>query len=210
MAFYRRSGRPDAYGCNESYEVEGYGCGDQGQLVRPCPPKPSHSFLGAAAQHARVLPQGRTVKVTCKGNTDFALGVRDGQVVMVYSDPNDPTQQWIKDDSWCRSVRDSVGHPAFCLVNKATGKALRHAPGAYQQVLLTNYEPGSYDESVMWSQSEDMGEGFKTIRMAHNILLNLDCFQGDIKHGGIKEGNECVLWTWNRQDNQLWKINPIY
>ncbi|XP_057824928.1 ricin B-like lectin EULS3 [Cryptomeria japonica] len=117
---------------------------------------------------------------------------------------------WVKDESWSNRVRDAVGHPAFGLVNKATGQALRHAPAAFQEVLLTKYEAGSYDESVLWSESEDMGYGYRTIRMVSDIGLNLDAFQCDRKHGGIQEGTRAVLWKWNKQDNQLWKISPCY
>ncbi|GLJ53191.1 hypothetical protein SUGI_1133550 [Cryptomeria japonica] len=153
---------------------------------------------------------GQIVRVCSKANPDYALGIRDGRAMLVYYNPSDPTQQWVKDKSWSNRVRDAVGHPAFELVNKATGQALRHAPAACQEVLLTKYEGGSYDESVLWSESEDMGYGYKTIRMANDIGLNLDAFQGDRKHGGIQEGTRVVLWKWNKQDNQLWKISPCY
>ncbi|ERN08381.1 hypothetical protein AMTRI_Chr07g74860 [Amborella trichopoda] len=205
----------DGYAYSGPYVTDDFGCEGQIQPQRPlqkmeCKTYEPHNSTQRGFRKGPVLPQGQTVKLTSKGNTDFALGVRNGQVVMVYYNPNDLTQQWIKDESWSNSVNDSVGHPAFCLVNKATGKALRHAPGAFQQVLLTNYEPGSFEDAVMWTQSQDFGGGYKTIRMANNIHLNLDCFQGDLKHGGIKDGNQAVLWTWNGQDNQLWKINPSY
>ncbi|XP_057824950.2 ricin B-like lectin R40G3 [Cryptomeria japonica] len=161
-------------------------------------------------QRYHSLPQGQIVRVCSKANPDYALGIRDGRATLVYYNPSDPTQQWVKDESWSNRVRDTVGHPAFGLVNKATGQALRHAPAACQEVLLTKYEAGSYDESVLWSESEDMGYGYRTIRMANDIGLNLDAFQGDRKHGGIEEGTRVVLWKWNKQDNQLWKISPCY
>ena len=86
-------------------------------------------------------------------------------------------QQWVKDESWSNQVRDQVGHPAFALVNKATGQALRHAVAESQEVLLTQYEgPSTYDENILWSESEDMGYGYRTVRMANNIGLNLDAF----------------------------------
>uniref|UniRef100_A0A0C9S4Z6 TSA: Wollemia nobilis Ref_Wollemi_Transcript_22057_846 transcribed RNA sequence n=1 Tax=Wollemia nobilis TaxID=56998 RepID=A0A0C9S4Z6_9CONI len=156
------------------------------------------------------IPQGQIVRVCCKANPDYALGVRDGKVMLVYYNPSDPTQQWVKDETWSNRVRDEVGHPAFCLVNKATGQALRHAPAACREVLLSEYEAGSFDESVMWSESEDMGYGYRTVRMANNIGLNLDAFQADRKHGGVREGTHAVLWKWNKQENQLWKLSPCY
>ena len=194
MAYY------EAYG----QEYPGESC--QEELGRPpCEgpyEMPPETYRKQESRMLPRLPQGQVVKLFCKSNPDYSLGVRDGQVMLVYYNPSDPTQQWIKDDSWSNRVRDAVGHPSFCLVNKATGQALRHAQAACQEVLLARYEAGSFDEDVMWTESEDMGYGFRTIRMANNIGLNLDAFQGDRKHGGIREGTRAVLWTWNKQDNQ--------
>ncbi|GLJ53201.1 hypothetical protein SUGI_1133870 [Cryptomeria japonica] len=114
----------------------------------------------------------------------------------------------MKDESWSNRVKDTMGHPIFGLVNKATGKALHHVPSECQEVSLTKDKAGLYDESVMWSESEDIRYGYKTIRMEYDIGLKLDAFQGDMKHGGIEEGTKVVLWKWNKQDNQLWKISP--
>ncbi|XP_059070453.1 ricin B-like lectin EULS3 [Cryptomeria japonica] len=120
--------------------------------------------------------EGQIVRVCSKANLDYALGIRDGREMLVYYNPSEPTQQWVKDESWRNHVRDTVGHPAFGFVNKATRQALRHAPAACQEVLLTKYEPGSYNESILWSESEDMGYGYRTIRMANDIGLNLHAF----------------------------------
>ncbi len=211
----------------QQYESQRYpndcdGGYDQQQFPPPCRNKEqNYGFYQADnsfqseynySEHQRhnSLPQGQIVKVCSKANPDYALGIRDGRVTLVYYNPSDPTQQWVKDESWSNRVRDSVGHPAFGLVNKATGQALRHAPAACQEVLLTKYEGGSYDESVLWSESEDMGYGYRTVRQANDIGLNLDAFLGDRKHGGIQEGTKLVLWKWNKQDNQLWKLSPCY
>lgn len=166
---------------------------------------------GAYTRNAQqVIPQGQIVRVSSKANPDYALAIRDGRAVMVFYKPNDPTLQWVKDESWSNQVRDQVGHPAFALVNKATGQALRHAVAESQEVLLTQYEgPSTYDENILWSESEDMGYGYRTVRMANNIGLNLDAFQGDRRSGGIRDGTRVVLWKWNKQDNQLWKLLPL-
>lgn len=178
------------------YATQGGGYGD-GR-----PPSPPYPYPG---------PQGQIVRVYCKANPDYALAISDGRVVMLYYNPNDPTMQWVKVESWSNRVRDQVGHPAFALVNKATGQALRHAPGEGQEVLLTQYEGDStYDENILWSESEDMGYGYRTVRKANDIRLNLDAFQGDRRSGGMKDGTRVVLWKWNKQDNQLWKLSPCY
>eukprot|EP01018_Ginkgo_biloba_P031324 Gb_13269 [translate_table: standard] len=147
----------------------------------PPPPSP---YIDKERRMLHHLPQGQVVKLCYKSNPDYVMGRN--------------------------RVRDPVGHPTFFLVNKDTGQDLHHVPVTCQEVLLTRYEPGSFDEDVMWTQSEDMDYGFRTIRMANNIDLNLDAFQGDCYHRGIQEGTCSMLWKWNKQDNQLWKINPCY
>jgi hypothetical protein len=122
--------------------------------------------------------------------------------------PHDDYQVWVKEESMGTRVKDSTGSPAFALVNKATGQALRHAPADLEQVLLADFELGVRDESLLWSQSEDMGEGYHCIRMVNKITSNLDALQGDKKSGGVKDGTPVILFAWKKQENQVWKIIP--
>jgi hypothetical protein len=122
--------------------------------------------------------------------------------------PSDEFQQWVMDETYS-TLKDEDGRPSFSLVNKATSQALKHGLGETQPVLLTRYEPNKFDESILWTTSGDMGQGFRTIRLVNNIHLNLDAFHGDKKSGGIKDGNPVVLWSWKKGDNQLWKIVPF-
>lgn len=77
------------------------------------------------------------------------------------------------------------------------------------QVHLIRYDPDKLDESVLWTESKDMGEGYRTIRMVNNVRLNFDAYHGDHKSGGVRDGTPIVLWNWNKGDNQLWKIFPF-
>jgi hypothetical protein len=56
---------------------------------------------------------------------------------------------------------------------------------------------------VLWTESKDVGKGFRCIRMVNNICLNFDAF-----HGGVRDGTNTVLWKWCEGDNQRWKIVP--
>lgn len=76
------------------------------------------------------------------------------------------------------------------------------------QVELVPYNPDTFDQSVLWTESRDTGEGFRTIRMVSNIRLNVDAFNGDKKHGGVRDGTTIVLWQWKKGENQRWKIVP--
>ncbi len=76
------------------------------------------------------------------------------------------------------------------------------------QVLLAEYEMGFRDETILWSLSEDMGDGYRCIRMVNKITSNLDALQGDKKSGGIKDGTPVILFKWKKQENQIWKLTP--
>ncbi|KAJ4906812.1 hypothetical protein Rs2_10470 [Raphanus sativus] len=134
---------------------------------------------------------------------------RDGQVILAPADPSDEAQHWYKDEKYSTRVKDAEGHPCFALVNKATGEAMKHSVGATQPVNLVRYDPDTLDESVLWTESKDMGDGYRTIRMVNNVGLNVDAFHGDSKSGGVRDGTTIVLWDWNKGDNQLWKIFPF-
>jgi len=127
---------------------------------------------------------------------------------MVPANPYDPYQLWIQDATMSTRVKDSTGSPAFALINKATGQALRHAHEDNKQVLLAEHEMGFRDETILWSQSEDMGDGYRCIRMVNKITSNLDALQGDKKSGGIKDGTPVILFKWKKQENQIWKLTP--
>nr|KJB80819.1 hypothetical protein B456_013G118100 [Gossypium raimondii] len=149
-----------------------------------------------------------TVKVYCKADPNFHLTIRDGKVILAPSDPSDEFQHWYKDEKFSTSVKDEVGFPSFSLVNKATGQAIKHSIGASHPVQLVPYKPDHIDESVLWSESKEVRDGYRAIRMINNIRLNVDAFHGDKKSGGIQNGTTIVLWQWNKGDNQIWKIVP--
>ncbi|CAN1233565.1 Ricin B-like lectin EULS3 [Linum perenne] len=167
------------------------------------PPQPTHHPGPVPGLDLASKPSH---KVYSKANPDFNLTIRDGKVLMARADPHDPYQSWFKDERYSTRVKDEEGSPCFALVNKATGQAMKHSVGASHPVQLIPYKPDMLDESVLWAQSKDMGEGFRTIRMVNNIRLNVDAFHGDKKSGGVRDGTTIVLWQWNKGDNQLWKI----
>ncbi|XP_021741758.1 ricin B-like lectin R40G3 [Chenopodium quinoa] len=151
-----------------------------------------------------------TFKIYSKAGGDtYSVAIRDGKVVLAYSDPNDPTQHWYKDEKFSTKVKDEDGYPSFALVNKSTGQALKHSASAHP-VHLVPYKPNVLDESILWTESRDLGSGFRTIRMVNNVHLVLDAFNGDKDHGGIHEGTIIALykpWKGDNQ-NQQWKLYP--
>lgn len=146
-----------------------------------------------------------SVKVYCKAGTGYSLTIQGGKVVLTRSDPNDEFQHWVKDEKYSTRVKDAEGFPCFALVNKATGQAIKHSIGASHPVQLCPYDPDILDESVLWTESRDTGDGYRAVRMVNNIRLNLDAFHGD---AGVHDGTTLVLWDWNKGENQRWKIVP--
>ncbi|OUZ99454.1 Ricin B lectin domain [Macleaya cordata] len=151
-----------------------------------------------------------TVRVYTKAEADYSLTIRDGHVILARSNENDEFQHWIKDEKFSIRVKDEEGFPSFALVNKATGQAMKHSTGATHPVQLVPYNPDVLDESILWTESRDLGDGYRTIRMVNNIRLNVDAFNGDKNHGGVRDGTTIVLWEWKKGENQRWKIVPYY
>uniref|UniRef100_A0A453TBC4 PH domain-containing protein n=1 Tax=Aegilops tauschii subsp. strangulata TaxID=200361 RepID=A0A453TBC4_AEGTS len=157
-------------------------------------------------------PGQKTFKILCRADEGYCVTVRGGDdgdaaVVMAAADPDDEYQHWYKDMRRSTRVKDEEGYPAFALVNKATGLAIKHSLGQSHPVDLVPYEydPAVMDLSVLWTQSRDVGDGFRCIRMVSNIYLNFDAFEGEPE---VRDGTVVGLWEWNEGGNQCWKILP--
>lgn len=149
-----------------------------------------------------------TYRVVTKANPDYALTVRHGQVILAPFNPNNEHQLWYKDEKYSTRVKDAERCPAFSLVNKATGEAIKHSIGESHPVRLIPYKPDYLDESILWTESKDLGDSYRSVRMVNNIHLNMDAYHGDKNSGGVHDGTTIVLWQWNKGDNQRWKIIP--
>ena len=68
-------------------------------------------------------------KIFCRANENYCLAVRNGAVVLAPTNPKDEHQHWYKDMRFSTRVKDEEGMPAFALVNKATGLAIKHSLG---------------------------------------------------------------------------------
>ena len=220
---YGRHPPPPAYGRDDDYAPPpAYGAGGYGNVVHVSHevgddrPRPHYGGAGSDYVHETrphhgggVAPPVRpqTFRIFCKAGEDiYSLAVRDGKAILVRTDRDDDAQHWIKDMKYSTRVKDEEGYPAIALVNKATGEALKHSLGQSHPVRLARYNPDYMDESVLWTESRDVGNGFRCIRMVNNIYLNFDALHGDKDHGGVRDGTTLVLWEWCEGDNQRWKI----
>eukprot|EP00250_Pteridium_aquilinum_P002315 c12513_g1_i1 orf=735-1307(-) len=182
---------------------------------------PHHRHPDPHRQHAPP-PHGNLVKIICKVDKTFNLGVHNGAPAMVPADSGDSSQIWLKDQTYGERTKDNYGSPAFALVNQDTKMVLKHGNQKGHQLILAEYQPYMLDEDVLFSESQDFGEGFKTIRMASDTLLNMTLFHAALfqkeekkslfHHSSnkavieVKTGTPLVLDTWHENDTQLWKI----
>ncbi|RLN34292.1 uncharacterized protein C2845_PM03G16570 [Panicum miliaceum] len=198
-------GGPGGYAPPPYHQEPGYGG------YRPPPPGNAPGYGGEYGGYSnlpRALASEATVRVYCKADEGYSLTVRNGTVCLAPTNPRDDFQHWVKDMRHSASVKDEEGYPAFALVNKVTGEAIKHSLGQSHPVKLMPYNPEEEDASVLWTESRDVGKGFRCIRMVNNIYLNFDAFHGDKEHGGVRDGTTVVLWEWAKGDNQRWKIVP--
>nr|ABF95726.1 expressed protein [Oryza sativa Japonica Group] len=177
-----------------------FGFGHHGHHGQDQPPQ--HHGGGGGGAHQP------TFKIFCRADEGYCVAVREGNVVLAPTNPRDEHQHWYKDMRFSAKIKDEEGNPAFALVNKATGLAIKHSLGQGHPVKLAPFNPEYPDESVLWTESGDVGKSFRCIRMLNNIRLNFDAFHGDKDHGGVHDGTTIVLWEWAKGDNQCWKILP--
>ncbi|XP_042006576.1 ricin B-like lectin R40G3 isoform X2 [Salvia splendens] len=194
----------------------------------PSPPQVHHTSYSPPPAAHNELANKPSVRMYCKAEPNFSLTIREGKVVLAPSNSADPLQHWIKDEKFSTRVKDKEGFPSFALVNKATGQAMKHSIGVTQPVErrravggveqfkieawlveLSPYNSNKLDESILWTESKDLGDGYHAVRMVSNIKLNVDAFNGDKNHGGVHDGTRIVLWEWKKDSNQRWKIVPF-
>jgi hypothetical protein len=175
------------------------------------PPQLGHGAPGYSHESYGVSSaiRGEVVKITSRAAPNFNLGILGDEVTVVAANDNDPIQQWIKDESWSNKAKDSAGLPAFALINKGTGKALRHPQLAQEKVTVTAYHQNALNEDVLWTESKDVGHGWHALRPVNNIKLNLDIDHGNKKYGAVKEGQAIIVFDWEDLENQHWKLEPI-
>ncbi|KAG9137751.1 hypothetical protein Leryth_019385 [Lithospermum erythrorhizon] len=173
----------------------------------PTPPIVRHTpAVTTVVHHHDTLADRPSVRVYCRARPDLSLTVRDGYVVLASSVPSDPYQHWVKDDKYSNRVRDDEGFPAFSLVNKATGQAIKHPIGPAHPVHLLHYNPDLLDESILWTESHELGDTYKAIRMVNNVRLNLEALHEGFLHGGVHDGTKVGVKDWTAGDNQRWRI----
>ncbi|GJN28946.1 hypothetical protein PR202_gb17124 [Eleusine coracana subsp. coracana] len=104
---------------------------------------------GLSHLHAELAEQN-AVRIFCNASEECSMIVRDDMVCLAPTKPSDDNQ-------------DEEGSPAFAMVNKTTGEAIEHSLGQCDPVKLVPYEANGIDESVLWTESNDVGDGFHCI-----------------------------------------------
>ncbi|XP_039827505.1 ricin B-like lectin R40G2 [Panicum virgatum] len=129
--------------------------------------------------------------------------------VLARADDEDERQCWIQSFRNTGHVTDGAGHRAFALVNRATGKAPGHRRGD-ELVNLAGHRPDSVDVTLLWTQSDDLRQGFHNIRTVSDVDTVLDAANGVPEAGGAHDGTPIIVFPWNGGSNQNWKMLPFY
>ncbi|KAL6649855.1 hypothetical protein ACP70R_014079 [Stipagrostis hirtigluma subsp. patula] len=130
-----------------------------------------------------------TYRIHCSASDELSLAIVNGDVVLAKSDPRDDRQ-------------DEAGSPAFALVNKSTGEALKHSFGC--NVRAIKFDPGYRDESILWADShENLGGGFRRVHMINNMDYIFDAERATPRHGGARHGTRLGYLQGNTLDQIL-------
>nr|CAB3467795.1 unnamed protein product [Digitaria exilis] len=139
---------------------------------------------------------GQAMRLYCKADEGFSATVRNGTVCLAPTNPDDEHQHWVEDTRYGDIIKDEDGFPAFALINRATGHALKKSKPREGRVKLVPYDPHYLDRSVLWSKSGEIMKDFHYIRMVDNIYLNLDIRDKghhDYYHSRVQDGTKAML-----------------
>jgi hypothetical protein len=78
------------------------------------------------------------------------------------------------------------------------------------QVGLVGHRPDSVDVALLWTQSDDLGEGFHGLRSVSDVGVVLDAANAVPDAGGAHDGTPILAFPWNGGPNQKWKMVPFY
>ncbi|XP_078166100.1 ricin B-like lectin R40C1 [Carex rostrata] len=150
-------------------------------------------------------PSQHTVKIICQAKQGYNLAIdTDGSTVLsVPSNPKDKYQYWIKETAYGVPVKDEKGQEAFALVNKATGKAIKHGFGYNYLVQVSPFNRNYLDPSLLWTESSGVSHGFQQIRMQNSIDISFDIFNkgiGDSPLLGLSKSESGAHKNWKIED----------
>ncbi|KAJ3691695.1 hypothetical protein LUZ61_020859 [Rhynchospora tenuis] len=94
-------------------------------------------FVASDSKDVQQVTAPQMVTISCRSKEGFNLTVRNETAMLAPANLNDIYQIWIKDVSYSNGVKDLDGKQAFALVNKATGKAIKHGFGPRYRVCRT-------------------------------------------------------------------------
>ncbi|KAJ3705834.1 hypothetical protein LUZ61_009539 [Rhynchospora tenuis] len=152
-----------------------------------------------------LVPNQQTITISCRSKEGYNLTISDDTVMLARADPKDKNQIWVKEISYAKPVKDKDGKQAFALVNKATGKAIKHGFGTDNLVHLAQFNQNYLDSSLLWTESEKE-LGFKEIRMQSNTSAVFHASYVD-----EADSNKALLELRlpTSSNDQLWKFQEI-
>ena len=65
------------------------------------------------------------------------------------------------------------------------------------------------DVALLWTLSDDLGEGFNCIRNVSHLGFVIDAAEGGPECGGAHDGTPVILFQSHGGLNQKWKMMPF-
>lgn len=107
-------------------------------------------------------------------------------------------------------TRDGPGGPPAVCAGEQSDRGGAQTPSCHQSIQVVGYSPDSVDVALLWTRSDDLGEGFHYIRSVSHIGFVLDASEGGPESGGAHDGTSVILFSAHAGVNQKWKVLPFH
>jgi hypothetical protein len=76
---------------------------------------------------------------------------------------------------------------------------------------LSKFNPTQLDESLLWTESEDLGSGFKKIKARSNVYVGLDAlYDKEWMSAGLQEGMRLGVWKDVSGVSHQWRMEEFF
>ncbi|KAF2939036.1 hypothetical protein DAI22_03g163101 [Oryza sativa Japonica Group] len=146
-------------------------------------------------------------RIQCRASDVLRLTIVNGEVILGKSDPRDDRQArplHFPSASLFHRLRHAHHVLALCTLRQYDDVCI--SPNHLVRVI--KFEPGYLDESVLWTASVDVADGYRRIHMMNNADYIFDAEEDTPQYGGARDGTRLILFRWNEGLNQIWRMVP--
>lgn len=140
---------------------------------------------------------------------NWATGKALGHCLGVGRDKLVPVRPLFSPISICETRRNSQREPISIMpCNNHNARCVLDHLFPWQ-VYLVGQNPDSVNVALLWTRSDDVGEGFHYLRTVSDRGIVLDAAEGGLEAGGAHDGTAIIIFPWNGGSNQKWKMLPF-